>query len=190
MTSKLFRPGVYWRSLLLVAGASLALVAVACASGDTEPTAEPAAAASLPADTAVPAETDDVMVDDGDAMTDGVMMDDGDAMTDDAMMDDGPSVQSAIEAFKFENLTVSVGNVITWTNQDSAPHTVTHGTSPDVNSDPDFQSGNLTQGQSYFHTFTNAGTFAYFCEVHPSITGTVTVGEAAASMCVADPAPV
>ena len=33
MTSKLFRPGVYWRSLLLVAGASLALVAAACASG-------------------------------------------------------------------------------------------------------------------------------------------------------------
>ncbi len=182
-TSKLFQPVVNWRSLLLVAGASLALIAVACASGDAEPTAVPAAATSAPADRAVPTETDAAMIDSGDAMTDDAMMDDGDAM-----MDDGSSVQSSIESFKLENLTVSVGDVVTWTNQDNAPHTVTHGTSPDADSNPDFQSGNFTKGQSFFHTFTTAGTFAYFCEVHPNMTGSVTVGEVAASSGVADPA--
>ena len=180
-TSNMFRPKVNWRSLLLVAGASLALVVVACASDDAEPTAEPAAAASLPADTAVPTETDAAMIDSGDAMTDDAMMDGGDAMT-----DDGSDVHSVIEGFKLENLTVSVGDIVSWTNHDNAPHTVTQGTSPDVDSDPDFQSGNVSQGQSYFHTFATAGTFAYFCEVHPSMTTAVTVGEVAASLGISD----
>jgi plastocyanin len=51
---------------------------------------------------------------------------------------------------------------------DSAPHTVTaDGVS--------FTSATLAGGGTYSHRFTTAGTFAYHCEIHPSMTGTVIV---------------
>lgn len=71
-------------------------------------------------------------------------------------------------AFDKNNLTVSVGTTVTWTNQDSVPHTVTSDNGL-------FDSGNFTKGQSYSFTFTKEGTYTYHCTVHPSMTGTVTV---------------
>jgi plastocyanin len=59
---------------------------------------------------------------------------------------------------------------VTWTNNDSAQHTVTQ--------DPagsGFASGALTPGSTFENTFDTAGTFEYFCEIHPSMTGTVVV---------------
>ena len=67
-------------------------------------------------------------------------------------------------------LTVSVGDTVKWTNMDTAPHTVT------VTSGPvKFNSGNLAKGQSFSYTFTKAGTYAYYCAVHPDMTAKVTV---------------
>jgi plastocyanin len=74
-------------------------------------------------------------------------------------------------AFSPGTTSVSVGDTITWTNQDSAPHTATA-------SDGSFDTGILQKGKSGSHTFTKAGTFAYICSVHPSMKGTVTVAAA------------
>ena len=104
------------------------------------------------------------------AMMDGDAMDGGDAM-----MSDGSAVLSNISGFQLQTLSISVGDTITWTNQDNAPHTVSHGLSPDVESSPMFQSGNFSKDGTFSHTFDTAGTFAYFCEVHPSMVGSITV---------------
>jgi len=76
----------------------------------------------------------------------------------------------AISGFAFDppSLTVKVGTTVKWTNQDSAPHTV-------ASDGGDWESGQLDQGESFTHTFDQAGTFAYHCSVHPAMKGTVVV---------------
>jgi plastocyanin len=75
-----------------------------------------------------------------------------------------------IKNFKFSPGTssVHVGDTITWTNQDIAPHTATA-------KDKSFDTGTINKNKSGSHTFTTAGTFPYICTIHPSMTGTVTV---------------
>jgi plastocyanin len=73
-------------------------------------------------------------------------------------------------------LTVAVGDTVTWTNMDQAPHTVT------VTSGPvKFASPTLQKGQSFTYTFTKPGTYQYYCAVHPDMTGTVTVQDKGAA---------
>jgi plastocyanin len=67
-------------------------------------------------------------------------------------------------------LEVAVGTTVTWINQDDAPHTVTA-------DDGSFDSGRLDQGQSFSHTFDEAGAFVYHCDFHPDMTATIVVGE-------------
>jgi plastocyanin len=76
-------------------------------------------------------------------------------------------------AFSPASVTASVGDTITWTNADAAPHTATA-------DDGSFDTGTLDRGASGSHTFTAAGTFAYVCAIHPSMRGTVTVSDDAA----------
>ncbi|MCX7858826.1 MAG: plastocyanin/azurin family copper-binding protein [Chloroflexus sp.] len=71
-------------------------------------------------------------------------------------------------AYSPSQVTVRVGNSVTWTNNDSAPHTVTA-------NDASFNSGTLGQGGVYSHTFNTTGVFSYFCAIHPSMTGNVRV---------------
>jgi plastocyanin len=74
-------------------------------------------------------------------------------------------------AFNPPNIVVPPGTTVTWVNNDRAPHTVTA-------TDPAgaFDSGTLQPGQSFSVTFTQPGTtYAYYCAIHPSMTGTVTV---------------
>ena len=71
-------------------------------------------------------------------------------------------------AFSPANLTVTAGSTVTWTNSDSAAHTVTADGAV-------FSSSSLTDGGTFSHRFMTAGTFAYHCAIHPSMTGTVTV---------------
>jgi len=80
------------------------------------------------------------------------------------------SNEVTIANFSFgpNDLQVKVGTTVTWTNQDSASHTVTA-------DDGSFDSGSLSQGSSFSFTFTEAGTFPYSCNFHPSMVGTVTV---------------
>ncbi|APH39599.1 cupredoxin domain-containing protein [Methanohalophilus halophilus] len=72
--------------------------------------------------------------------------------------------------FKPATIQISVGDTVTWTNEDSATHTVTG---------QNFDSGNLGQGETFTYTFDEAGTYEYECTIHPSMTGTVIVGDVA-----------
>jgi plastocyanin len=81
-------------------------------------------------------------------------------------------------AYQPNPIQVSVGNTVSWTNNDSQPHTVTSGSNgqPDnkFNSSPNF-SPLLNPGQTFSFTFTQAGDYPYFCMLHPNMVGTVTV---------------
>jgi plastocyanin len=81
----------------------------------------------------------------------------------------GTSVDIKGFAFAPPTISAKVGDAVTWTNQDSVPHTVTF-------DDKSVDSGNMAQGATFNHTFDKAGTFAYHCSIHPQMTGTVTVG--------------
>ncbi|HEX2221386.1 MAG TPA: cupredoxin family copper-binding protein [Candidatus Limnocylindria bacterium] len=96
----------------------------------------------------------------------------------------GATHQVSIDNFAFmpANLTVAVGDTVTWTNNDDAPHTATAGNGA-------FDSGNLDNGQTYSFTFTTAGTFSYICEIHPQMTGTITVQAAPAAPAAPTAAP-
>ncbi|MBA3865079.1 MAG: cupredoxin family copper-binding protein [Solirubrobacterales bacterium] len=63
---------------------------------------------------------------------------------------------------------VQVGGKVTWLNQDAAPHTATA-------DDGSFNTGILANGKLKSATFKQAGTYTYFCEVHPTMHGTVEV---------------
>jgi plastocyanin len=69
-----------------------------------------------------------------------------------------------------DNLTVVIGvnNTVTWTNDDSAHHTVTA-------SDHSFDSGDMVAGATYSYTFAKAGTYTYICNYHNWMKGTITV---------------
>jgi plastocyanin len=81
-------------------------------------------------------------------------------------------------AFQPNPIQVSVGNTVTWTNNDSQPHTVTSGSNgqPDnkFNSSPNFNPL-LNPGQTFSFTFAQAGDYPYFCMLHPNMVGTVSV---------------
>lgn len=76
----------------------------------------------------------------------------------------------AIAGFAFApaDVSVPIGTTVTWSNKDSAPHTVTF-------DEGSADSGRLGQGATFELAFDSAGTFAYHCAIHPSMKGTVTV---------------
>ena len=82
----------------------------------------------------------------------------------------GAGDQVVIKGFAFDpaTVTVAVGDTVTWTNEDSAGHTV-------VGDEGEFVSGNLGAGDKFSFTFDTAGTYAYHCGVHPSMKGVVVV---------------
>jgi plastocyanin len=65
---------------------------------------------------------------------------------------------------------VQVGGKVTWQNEDTAPHTATA-------DDGSFDTGTIEQGKIGSATFKQAGTYPYFCEIHPTMHGTVEVVE-------------
>ncbi|UOB12437.1 cupredoxin family copper-binding protein [Streptomyces sp. HP-A2021] len=71
-----------------------------------------------------------------------------------------------------KQLVVEVGQTVRWTNHDSVPHTVTTTKAP-----VKFDSGTLEQGDSWSYTFTKAGTYEYYCAVHPDMVASVKVVE-------------
>lgn len=86
--------------------------------------------------------------------------------------DTGPTAGDdtiTIADFAFSGVTeVAVGTTIVVTNTDSAVHTFTA-------EDGTFDSGSLRKGDTFEFTFDTPGEFAYFCNFHPSMTGTITV---------------
>jgi plastocyanin len=81
----------------------------------------------------------------------------------------GTEVAIAEFAFAPAELTVSIGDTVTWTNRDSAAHTVTASPGGAIDS------GNLEQDDAYQVTFEEGGSFSYLCVYHPFMTATVTV---------------
>jgi plastocyanin len=75
--------------------------------------------------------------------------------------------------FKPASLSVKAGTAVTWTNRDDIAHTITSG-SPGEPAGV-FDSGDETLGKTFTHTFGTAGTFAYFCKNHNSMTAQITV---------------
>ena len=75
-----------------------------------------------------------------------------------------------IQNFAFDppEVTAAVGETISWTNADSAPHTAT----PD---DGACDTGNIAQNATAGLVFDAAGTYTYHCNVHPNMTGTITI---------------
>ena len=77
-----------------------------------------------------------------------------------------------IDNFSFSpvTLTVTAGTTVTWTNRDDIPHTVVSADDPKT-----FKSKVMDTDEKFSFTFTKAGTYTYFCSVHPKMTGTVVV---------------
>ena len=72
------------------------------------------------------------------------------------------------------DVTINVGDTVSWVNSDSAAHTVTSGSATDGPTGI-FDSSLVMAGAVFEHTFGEAGTIEYFCMVHPWMEGTVTV---------------
>jgi plastocyanin len=84
-----------------------------------------------------------------------------------------PSAANAavkIDNFVFgpQTITVSVGTTVTWTNSDDIPHT-------SVSTEGVFKSKVLDTDEHFSYTFTKAGTYPYYCTIHPKMTGKVVV---------------
>lgn len=68
-------------------------------------------------------------------------------------------------------VTLEAGGKVTWINRDSAPHTATA-------DDGSFDTGTLQEGKLKSESFKDAGSYPYFCEIHPDMRGTIEVVEA------------
>jgi plastocyanin len=80
------------------------------------------------------------------------------------------TMEVKIDNFSFgpADVTVPVGTTVTWTNRDDIPHTV-------VSTDKVFKSKVLDTDEKFSFTFSKAGTYPYFCSIHPKMTGKVVV---------------
>jgi amicyanin len=72
-------------------------------------------------------------------------------------------------AFKPSNVNINKGDTVVWTNKDSAPHTVTSVSGDELDSQI------MGGGQTYNHTFQTAGTYPYYCTLHPSMKAKIKV---------------
>lgn len=81
----------------------------------------------------------------------------------------GETEEVSIEGFAFvpQDLTVSVGTTVRWSNADGTTHTATAG-------DGEFN-GSMSGGATFEHTFDTAGEYDYVCAIHGNMTGTITV---------------
>jgi len=86
-------------------------------------------------------------------------------------MQTAPQTQKvAIDNFTFTpaELTIPAGSTVVWVNHDDVPHTV-------VSNAKTFASKALDTDDQYSHVFATAGTYPYFCSVHPHMTGQIIV---------------
>ena len=79
-----------------------------------------------------------------------------------------PMVEIDNFTFTPPTLTVKTGTTVTWRNQDDIPHTV-------ASSSRLFKSKALDTDDSFSFTFRDAGTYEYFCSLHPHMKATITV---------------
>ncbi len=144
--------------LALAVGAVLTLAAC---SGGAAPTPPPAPASPAPSTAATPAPASAAPTPEPTADPAAAACTPGSA---------GGDVAVAIEDFTFNpaEISASVGQTVSFTNNDPAPHTATL-------DDGSCTTPNLSQGLAAGLTFSAAGTYPFFCKIHPSMTGTITV---------------
>src|ERR1700686_1141126 len=82
------------------------------------------------------------------------------------------SMEVKVDNFSFgpATLTVPVGTEVTWTNRDDIPHTIVSTDDPKA-----FKSKVLDTDEKFSFPFSKAGTYPYFCSIHPKMTGKVIV---------------
>jgi plastocyanin len=89
-----------------------------------------------------------------------------------AANDQSPAANAEVKIDNFsfgpQTVTVPVGATVTWTNRDDIPHTV-------VSTDGLFNSKVRDTDEKFSYTFAKAGTYPYYCSVHPKMTGKVVV---------------
>ena len=98
----------------------------------------------------------------------GAMLAFGAVAAQDATKKDANEITIDNFTFTPKELTVAVGTTVKWVNHDDIPHTV-------VEKKTTFRSKALDTDDSYSFTFTSAGTFDYFCGLHPHMVGQVIV---------------
>jgi plastocyanin len=93
----------------------------------------------------------------------------------DAALEDGGQAAAdgthvVVDNFSFAPATaaIPVGTTVTWTNRDDIPHNV-------VSPEQKFKSPVLDTNEKFSHTFAVAGTYKYYCSIHPRMTGQVVV---------------
>lgn len=80
----------------------------------------------------------------------------------------GPEVRVDNFTFAPDTLTVQVNSAVTWVNKDDIPHVI-------ASNDGLFKSKALDTDQKYSYTFTKAGTYPYYCAIHPKMVGKIVV---------------
>lgn len=143
------------RTLSLAIAAALVLVVSACSGGTTSSPVPTSGASASEA----PASTSPVASESG-APTEAC-----------APSTETGTVTATIADFAFSpaTITAKAGDVVTWTNDDSAPHTAT------VTSAETCTTANLASGTSGSIVFMVAGSYDYFCKIHPNMKGKVEV---------------
>lgn len=84
--------------------------------------------------------------------------------------DKASPLEVRVDNFTFgpDTLTVPVNSTVTWVNKDDLPHVI-------ASSDGVFKSKALDTDDKYSYTFTKAGTYAYYCSIHPKMVGKIIV---------------
>ena len=86
-----------------------------------------------------------------------------------------PGCETTNECYLLNSVEIRVGDTVSWSNDDTAAHTVTSGTPDGL--DGIFDSGLFMSGTTFEFIFDESGTYPYFCMVHPWMTGKITVTE-------------
>jgi plastocyanin len=154
------------RMFSLAAATALLLIVSACSSGASTaaPASAPASAATSES-AAAPSESAAAPSESAPASESAA------AAAGCAASTDTGTVTATIKNFAFDpaTITAKVGDVVTWTNDDSAAHTAT------LKTDESCSTGTISAGSSGGIQFTAAGTYDYFCKIHPTMTGKVEV---------------
>ena len=87
----------------------------------------------------------------------------------------GQDCVTAKNCYNPDVVTVTPGDTVVWTNTDSSSHTVTSGNPSDNQTGTIFDSSLIRPSTTYFFTFKDPGSYNYFCQLHPWMTGEVIV---------------
>jgi plastocyanin len=139
------------KALLLPALVAIALALAACGDSDDDTTTEAAPATETTTEETAPETGGSAPAPSGEAAQ-------------------AEKVKIVEFTYQPDPVTVQVGGKVIWQNEDAAPHTATA-------DDGSFDTGTIEQGKLKSETFKEAGSYPYFCEIHPDMRGTVEVVE-------------